>query len=267
MNKELYLKRIEAYFEEQMSVEEKHTFESELKSSPELSEATEKYKISRQAIDLLSEEALRSKLKDWRKKKDGIVTINEPLEKPVAVLKPKPKPEAKVRTMWSNSIKKMAVAASFILLATAAYIFIDAPTSNDPLLTFFYAPEGDEKLRSGGNPDWNLAIEEFNNKNYDQAISHIQEVNPSNDVTEFYLGQSFFYLKDYKSAKENYQKILDRPGSSYREEAGWNHIVTSLLIDRNDEVANLRLDRIRANSRESFYAKAKELKEILRMAE
>ncbi len=263
MNKEPYLKRIESYFEEQMSVEEKQNFESELKSSPELSEATEKYKISRQAIDLLSEEALRSKLKDWRKKKNGIVTINEPLEKPVAI----PKPATKVRSMWSNSIRKMAVAASFILLATAAYFLIDAPTSNDPLLAYFYAPEGDEKLRSGGNPDWNLAIEEFNNKNYKQAISHIQEIKSSNDVTEFYLGQSFFYLKDYKSAKENYQKILDRPGSSYREEAGWNHIVTSLLIDRNDEVANLRLDRIRANSRESFYAKAKELKKQLRMEE
>ncbi|MFK7774901.1 MAG: tol-pal system YbgF family protein [Saprospiraceae bacterium] len=260
MNKEPYLKRIEAYFEEQMSVEEKTTFESELKSSPELLEATEKYKISRQAIDLLSEDALRSKFKDWRKKKEDIVTINEGLEKTVAV----PKPATKVRSMWNSSIKKMAIVASFILLATAAYIFIDIPTSNDPLITFHYSLEGDNQLRSGGNPDWNLAVEAFNNKNYAQAIRHIQEINPSLDVIEFYLGQSFFHLKDYKSAKENYQKILDRPGSSYREEAGWNHVVTSLLIDRNDEVANFRLDRIRVDSRNSFYEKAKELKEELK---
>lgn len=264
MNKKPYLKRIEAYFEEQMSIEEKNTFELELKSSPELLEATEKYKISKQAIDLLSENALRSKFKDWRKKKDGIVTINEPLEKPVTVSKP----PAKIKSLWSYSFRKMAIAASFILLATTAVFFLmETPTSNDPLVAYFYSPEGDEKLRSGGNPDWNLAIEDFKNKNYKQAIIHLQKINPSIDVTEFYLAQSFFHLKDYKSAKEYYQKILDRPGSSYREEAGWNHIVTSLLIDRNDKVANLRLDRIRVNSRESFYTKAKELKEELRMEE
>jgi len=260
MNKELYLKRIEAYFDEQMSVEEKTTFESELKSSPELSEATEKYKISRQAIDLLSEQALRSQLKDWRKKKDGIVTINEPLEKPVEV----PKPEAKVRTMWSNSIKKMAAAASFILLATAAYIFIDFPASNDSLTAYFYSPTGEDRVKSSGDLNWNAAMKEFNDKNYDEAVSLFQKINPSNDVTEFYLAQSFFHLKDYQSAKENYQKVLDRAGSSYREEAGWNHVVTSLIIDKNDEVANLRLDRIRANSRESFYESAKKLKEELK---
>lgn len=264
MNKELYLKRIEAYFDEQMSVEEKKTFESELQSSPELLEATEKYKISKQAIDLLSENALRAKLKDWRKKKDGIVTVNEPLEKPVA----DSKPPAKVRNLWSNSFRKMAVAASFILLATAAYILIDFPTADNPLITFHYSPEGDERVKSSGvNPDWSSGVQDFNDKNYAQAISHFQKINPSNDVTEFYLAQSFFQIKDYKSAKEYYQKILDRPGSSYREEAGWNHVVTSLVMDKNDKVANQRLDRIRANSRESFYTKAKELKEALRKEE
>jgi tetratricopeptide (TPR) repeat protein len=260
MNKESYLKRIEAYFEEQMSVEEKHTFESELKSSSELLEATEKYKISRQAIDLLSEEALRSKIKDWRKKKDGIVTINEPLEKSVAV----PKPTAKVRSMWSNSIKKMAIAASFILLATAAYIFIDVPASNNPLLTSFYSPTGDDRVKSSGDPNWNTAMEEFNYENYDQAASLFQKINSSNDVTEFYLAQSFFHLEDYVSAKEYYQKIIDREDTSYREEAEWNHLVTSLLMDENDEGAKSKLDEISSNARHSFYISAKKLKEQLK---
>ena len=39
-------------------------------------------------------------LKGWQKKKDGIVTINEPLEKP----EPVAKPEAKVKKMWMSPL-------------------------------------------------------------------------------------------------------------------------------------------------------------------
>jgi hypothetical protein len=90
-----------------------------------------------------------------------------------------------------------------------------------------------------------LAMQEFENKNYKKAISlylKVKEDKSINDQLFYYLGQSYQNIDNQNKATIYYDKVISIPGSKYYENALWYKSQLQIKADKkSDAIKNLNL--------------------------
>jgi len=251
MNSDDYIDRIEDYVTGQMSELEKQGFEQEQKDNPELADAVKKYRIAREAMDLMSEQAMKTQFKEWREEEGGIVLSSEAQEIPLR----------KKGLLSGRRRRQLSVAASFLLLFSLLFYFlIDRFLVSDPLFVSFQNPMPVERIMGPQDVAFEEAIEAYQNKNYDRAIRLFQAIDPPTDFTEFYLGHSLFLAEDYPAAESRFRSLIDRADTALKEEAEWGLLATLYYSGDKAEAFDTLLSRIAADERHSFCDEARGVK-------
>jgi tetratricopeptide (TPR) repeat protein len=103
----------------------------------------------------------------------------------------------------------------------------------------------DEKGNRLAISSFQLAMNEFNNKNYSKAINlfvKVKEDKTNVDELNYYLGQSYQYTNNQSKAIICYDKVIALPMSKFYESALWNKSQIQIKSGKkNDAVKNLNV--------------------------
>lgn len=107
--------------------------------------------------------------------------------------------------------------------------------------------ELDEKLIHPGNTKGDIsselskqeAIQSFNNKDYNAAISHFEELKTLVADDQFYLGMSYLYNKQYDQSISIFEEIP--AGSNVDQEVKW-FLSIAYVLHGDDELAKDKLN-------------------------
>ncbi len=259
MKEDHYLERIEAYRKGQLSDSEKIKFEQELEDNSSLLEAKKKYEAAMEAVDLLSDQAMSTNIQKWIAEENTFKT---------KTLEPNRPKETKVIPLKRGTrIKRLAIAASVILLATLFWFtYIAAPNSSNTQLAHSYFQTLDKpNFRSTQEADIEKVLDLYDRKNYAAAIDILNKEEATSDRKIYLLAYCYFKNKEYPAAEQAFKKLKNWNDTAYKEEAEWGILMVLLAQDKLAGEFETLLDRICKSQNHSFHNKAKELKAKLKM--
>ncbi len=245
------INRIEAFLEGRLPPEAQQAFEAELESNPVLAADLKRYQMARQAIEVLSEEALRKKIRGWQREPVE-ATTEQPARRPFL---------RSVYVRW-------AVAASVPLLLVAAWLllFNAPPTTEQLALDYLERPQIDQ-FKSGRQQEAETAIAEFESGNFSAARENLEQDSTRTDLQTFLLAHSAFQEADYSAAEGYFAELLKMEDTSYYEEAQWGMLLSRLAQDEIDADFSKQLDAIINDSGHSFNEEAQALRAALESVE
>lgn len=249
MKGEEYFDRMDAYATENMSAEERQAFEQDLTSDTGLQQAWKTYQIAREAVGLLSEDALQEKLKRWRA--DAALTGRTV---------PIRDPEKEYRYRQSP-LRWLAAAVLLLGLSYAGYFLYDRFTEEEPLFASLNKPIEGEGYRGGEDVAWIRGYEAYREGSFEQAVGFFQSVATPDDELRYYLGHSYYLMGDFSSAEQWFKSLIGTDESTWREEAEWALLATWYHdVDRATSFDSL-LMTIAGNPGHSFHEEALRVKE------
>ena len=244
-----YSEFIQRYLEGIMSPEEKHWFEKELDSSPELQEELVLYKQIDRAIS--DKEVL-----DLESQLDEIYAELNPTE-------PKKTPS---RNRIKPGVLKIAGLTLGLALIVSLAIFEMAPRqlSNADIYNKYYQPyESNMNFRSGDesvNVELRTAMEKYQQKDYSKAIVMFENIlhkDASRIGLNLYTGISHMEINEYQQARKSFNKVIDHKQNLYIDQAEW-YLGFCYLKTGNREKAKEQFTKI-ANSQSYYKEKAKKI--------
>ena len=212
-----FYNQIEDFLTGNLSDSDSKKFESEMSSNSDLANAVNEYETAFEAVDLLVEDSLKLKLKALQKERYS----------EVKVLKPK-------RRMW-------AIAASVAILISVGFSFLMNQNYSNQSLATGYFETFDDGIRGGEN-----GFKAFNKGNYKLAIEELKIVRENDQKyieSQFYLGQSYFKINQFKEAINPFETVFQSNDSRFKNAAQWFSAL-SFLGDNQIEIAKSKFEEI-----------------------
>lgn len=213
---------IEKYLEGNLEGKRKEAFEKELRVNSELVEQVELYK---KAIDELSNEGLRTHLKDIH---------NDLFMK------------SKNKQRWPYYL---GVAASVLLLITFGYLFTNRGLSNETLFTTYFEPYPNLiSTRNDAKTPFGKGMGNYSNHKYESAIQAFEEVSEDEQTSQdlvFYKGISYLALSLPNKAILSFEQVEHT--TQYEEQLTWYLAMAYLKLD-DVENTQKQLLKIQENS-------------------
>jgi TolA-binding protein len=170
---------------------------------------------------------------------------------------------------WTAARRRMlryAAVATIVLITGTSVWLPNRKLSNDQLFKKYYevtSTAGSAITRSSGDasdPTYLAAVREFQNGQFDRAISYFLDFTSGQDEmdedlqigVEMMLGHSYAGNKQYNEAGRSYKSVVDHNDNLYIEDANW---LLGLCYLKTDETEKARgqLEMIAAS--ESRYSK------------
>ena len=207
------VEEIDQYLNHELNEDALNSFENELTNNPDLAAELNLHMEVDAAIIEKDISSLRDKLVDVRK---GIF-IEKRKERSFAI--------KFVKSRFAVS----AVAASLILFISVAGLLNRNSVVNDGELysEYFETYTATGIFRSGSvalDDKVNLALNEFNSKNYDEALmlfDEILSVDKANAVGNFYAGMAYQEKDQFDKAILSYQQVVLLKNNLFVEQAEW----------------------------------------------
>lgn len=204
---------IDQYLRDELSEDERLSFESELSNNPDLAAELKLHAEIDSAISETDILNLRAKL--------GVINKEITREKGTE--------RSFVARFPNMRVAIGTVAASLILIiSVAGLISKHKSVSEAELYTQYYKPYEAAGIFRSGNEDMDdkvsLALNEFNSENYQSALTifnQILSVDQDNAVGYFYSGMAYQETNQYNEAVESYQKVAELKNNLFVEQAEW----------------------------------------------
>jgi len=215
MQEELYI-AFENYLHNEMTSEEKTTFENQLQSDEALKKQFELYKETSQFLEVkFSKETIDFKENLKSISKDHFADST--------------KKKSKVISLQS---KWFAIAAMLVVFIGVWYL---NQGGNPSYSDYNMHNEANFIERSEGNPELKIAQDYFNNKNYQKASETFAKIeNLTNPEIQLYYAISLIETDDYSKSNILLENI-SQGISVYKEEAIWYLALSSLKQKKYDE--------------------------------
>jgi len=249
MKNKKYFEQVEAYFENKLSVEEKHEFENRASKDEALKEAMDRYKMASQAVDLLSEEAMQKKFVEWRRE-EGLEKANEGII------------DFQKRTLnlqrVSSRVRYIAAAVFVLFTSLVVYYWSGALDQEEKYFVALSQPLPADNFRSEQDVIFLNAFEAYEQKEFEKALSNFNKIENPDDQVKYYFGHCHYLAGNYSKAEALFKQIIETDETSYKEEAEWALLASFKKGEKEEAFEDLLL-RIRSNSKHSFYQQALEL--------
>ena len=250
-HEEQKLNRVDRYLHGDMSAEEKIVFERHLKEDPELAELLE---LQRELSDVLLD-------RDAQEFAGVLENVYDTYAK------------NRKKNLWRRPVfRATGIAATVLVLLVSGYLIKERAGKlplNRAIVAKYYRPyDVPVNYRSPeGTLDatFRKAVEQYNNKKYDEAISLFEQV-LKEDTTRMDAnlmnGLSNFEVHQYNKADSSFNKIIKNRDNLYLQQAQWYLGFCFLMTNKNDKAVALYKKIIK---QQGYYSKKAE--KILRMLE
>lgn len=254
--------RIEQFLFDELSAEEKHQFEEELKKNPALAEEVALHKLEHKVLYAFSDNDLLSEMANWK------IQGEEPKVVPI---------QNKVQRL---PLYRWSAAASIALLLgfTAWYVFHINPSAENIALSYFN--EDVENVVDRGKqatPEETLLqaqtfIAEGKITEAFTQLSSIKEGDADYIFAQFLLGVIYFKQKEYSKAKltfETTKKLSDPSLNVFSKKAivqssDWYEVLARLALNSKDPQISGLLNSIANNPDHNHNLLAKQLQADLK---
>lgn len=223
---------VDRYLSGAMSKGESNNFEMRLKQDSKLVEEYEKSKMAYQLVVEAGRLKLKKDLELFEEEND------DQTEKKQIV------------SLWMRRCAKVA-AVAIIVFGTYTLMFSDSITSTEVYDAYFEvydAPSANRDVEATTNVNWLLAIDAYNKKDYENAISLFErdETKPKY-LTRFYMGMSHLLKENpnYKESLTHFDFVTEYE-SDYYEQAIWYKSLILLKIKKRKEALRI-LEEIKKN--------------------
>ncbi len=228
MSNQEKIEMIERYLANDMSDEERRGFEAEVDQDSDLASELERRQTAHKALDFLISEDLRSELKAMEAKQGKVVTM---------------------KTKRTSYIYKMAIAASFLILIAAFFIFSPrGMTGSQAALAYYESP--DYSMRGSADQAIELTngLTALGNGDFEEAISQLSSITPDAEQyisATYYLAHAYFQDEQYGQAHERFEIVANSGDIRFLESAEWN-LVLSCLAQEN-KTCEQEIEKITSN--------------------
>lgn len=229
MSSQEKIEMIERYLANDMSEEERRGFEAEVGQDSDLASELERRQTAHKALDFLISEDLRSELKAMEAKEGKVVTM---------------------KTKRTSYIYKMAIAASFLILIAAFFIFGPGGQMSGSQAALAYYESPDYSMRGSTNQVVELTsgLTALSNGDFEEAISQLSSITSDAEQyisATYYLAHAYFQNEQYGQAQERFEIVANSGDIRFLESAEWN-LVLSCLAQENSNCEQ-EIEKITSN--------------------
>jgi TolA-binding protein len=159
-----------------------------------------------------------------------------------------------------NKVPRLRYAAIFtglVIIGSLAFLSFNKQSPETIYNKYYQVYENPGTSRSG-ETSFTEAIEYFNNKQFVKALEGFQAYlknNPGSSRYEFLSGVSNMEIKNFPDAKLSFNKVIDRGGNQYTEDANW-YLAMCYIATHDKVMARTQLRKI-ADSESLYRSKAR----------
>ena len=217
---------IERHIAGEMSDAEKQWFLKELDGNEKLRNEVNLRKRTDEILNNQNIMSLRNKLSEIEKNRS-------------AVIKP-------AKNSKKSTFIKYAAVISGLALIGSMWLFSGKHLSNDEIMKHYYKtyePATNQRsANSETNPDFTLALEFYNTRDYEKAaiyFNKVLEMKPNDMQTVLLKGVSNFEERKYPEAKQSFTKVIDNKDNLYIDQAQWYLSLCYLNTNEIDKATQL----------------------------
>ncbi len=136
------------------------------------------------------------------------------------------------------------VAALFLILITVGSVFLFKNNETNPQIAFskYYQPMVADCSRGSLDETYGLAIQAFNNKNYNLAFVQFEKITTldiENYSAKLYLGVCGIELEKYSIAETQFKLIIESHDPFYIQDAEWYLALLYLKIEEVEKAKSI----------------------------
>ena len=214
MNSEKDFEHIERYLNQELDEEAQHAFEAKLAADPNLRQELELYKLSRQGIEKIIEDDLRSDMNNWWEEEQ---------------------PHKSSRRM----LLFVGLIAAIILGMTGWWWFGQKASDQELLEQFYVAPIAlNLRLDSDSPLPLQEGMDQYSAGNFEEASTYFSQISPDAETYEtarYFQAQSNFRAGNLQASKALFQQIIDASASRYLQDAEWYLLLNYLALGQKEE--------------------------------
>lgn len=231
--------QIEQFLDDELSSEEKTTFQQAIAKDPELEKEVRKHRLVREGVATMRREELRQNIRSWRKESRS----------------------ARIR----RRTFQLSIAAAAVVLIGAFFFLWPSGQTSAPLMAANYYEEDLSfwsNVKSVDEPEDPLqaGIDAYENQNYEESVRFFQQF-PNENRALYALGQSYYKQQAFNQAAEAFGQAA--AGRQYREKARWYQLLSAMQAGQSEtELLPLMETIIAAGG--TYGRKAAELKKRLK---
>jgi tetratricopeptide (TPR) repeat protein len=196
------------------TAEGKAAFNKALTNDPSLAQKLIDYQNFKSAFEASEILAFKNKLSSWEHESSS---------------------KTNVFKLWFG-----AIAAGLAIIFGVSYFFFPSP-SKESLIAGNFTPYDNVITVRGNKVDMDDAMNAYQHKDYQKAIEFFQEL-PKNELSVFYLGESYMALKKYDKAIEIYRQFSNPDHGLY--EVNTFHLALAYFANSDDELAKKLFEKI-----------------------
>ena len=229
--------KIEAYLNNELSIDERQAFEAQL----------------------VADEDLRNELNIYKDMVGGVRTAG--LKADLERLRAEHQSSSETtsaRVFSLTSIRTLAIAASVAVLV--GFFLFNSGGGSDPFSSVYYKDAGLPTAMGEENSELLRAMVDYKNEAYDSAIpilNSICEVGEDQRAC-YFLAQCHLNIENFEIAKSTFLSVIESEIElKYMEASEW--YLTYTLYRLGDEAYEQRLEDIKSNPSHRFYDEAKQV--------
>jgi len=242
---------IEKYLSNDLSQEEKQTFDQKVHTDNEFAHEFEKRQAAHTAIDFLIAQSLKSEL-------EALEEEEQQGGKVVSFQKRK-----------RNRLVLLSLAASLLLLIGYFALNINGNSGLDArqLAAANYEAPNYRDIR-GDKVDFEdlltKGVNALKQKEYQTAITTLDSVAQSNEyyvIAQFYLGHAYYQAEQFTQAEEAFESVSSSSDIRYQEDADWYGLLACLANEGN---CTDKIDRLAKDNSHSYQQQAVSIRDELK---
>ncbi len=233
-----YFNQIEDYLEGNLDKNDRTMFEQQLHINAQLAEAVEEHKIAYEAVDVLSQERLKTQLKNLQK-------------------------ERKQRSKFSIKKYLIPIAASLLLVSLLGLYLVMGNAYSDKGLAMsnFQTYDASGIRGTQENNAFSNGVKAYSTKDYTTALQEfttLPATHPKITEASLLAGNAAFQLNNNKEAIDQFSKVIASDDARYKEAAQWYQGL-SFLKNGQSDLAKKVLQTIVADKAHAYRKKAEAL--------
>ncbi len=241
------IKYIDRYLNGKLTVDQLKEFERQITLDPVLKEKVEKIKIMPNDLFIIEKDRLAQNVKKWIDIDRSSDVQNSPKER---------------GTLTPLSKRILGIAAIFILIVSAIWLFLSTNTPDQKAQLYMAQLHQDPiVLRGSSNDSWELAIENYTNRDFDKMIDEMKKwIENKNSTAEqlFYFALANLYCshQSYEIALDYFAKTEQKDPTTYKDEITWYR---ALIFIKRKEYEEARSELMKLGPTDRYGQNAEDL--------